>query len=557
MLILVFGVACALLVLAYFTYGRYIERKLDVRADRPTPAHTLTDNVDYVPTADPILFGHHFSSIAGAGPIVGPIIAGLAFGWLPALLWIVLGCILIGGVHDFAALMASIRHRGRSIGEVCRHYLSPLTYYLFLTFTWLALIYVIIVFLDLTASTFAPALPELARQGGTVATASVIYIALAIALGFSLYRLKLSVPVATLIFVPLVFGALWFGHLFPWTADKVPAFLGSAKNTWSLVLLVYCFAASITPVWILLQPRDYLSSFLLYACLLAGFVGLLHAGATHHVSLSYPAMLGWKDAQLGFLFPAIFITIACGAVSGFHSLVASGTTAKQLRSEPSARRIAYGGMLTEGVLAVVALATVMILTAKPQGQTPVDTFAVGVGSFVESMGLPHDLATAFALLSVSTFLLTTLDTCTRLTRFIFQELTHMEGAAGRLLGTTLSLLIPAIMVFTEIPGPDGKPMPAWKAIWPAFGASNQLLAALSLLVAYVWLRKTGRKAWYVLIPMVFMLITTVTALSQLAWQNLRGSGSGFVGGISAILAVLALVLLADTVLHLRRTGLKA
>jgi carbon starvation protein len=531
-LIIVAAVLC--FVAAYRWVGRFLSRRLEVRDDRPTPAVTQEDGVDYVPTKPLILFGHHFSSIAGAGPIVGPIIAGLAFGWLPALLWIVLGSIFVGGVHDFASLMASIRHQGRTVGQICKQYLSPSTYYMFLIFTWMAMIYVIIVFLDLTATTFTTGGSE--HHGGTVATASVSYVVIAVLFGLAVYRLRVSLLKASLVFVPLVFAALWLGDVMP---------LSAGKNTWSVLLLAYCFAASVLPVWLLLQPRDYLSSYLLFACLAGGIAGAVISGPT----LSYPAFTTFRDAQLGYLYPAIFITIACGAISGFHSIVASGTTAKQLDRERSARPVAYGAMLTEGVLAVLALATVMVLAGKPAaGTNPVAVFAGGVGKFVSVFGVREEFGATFGLLAVSTFLLTTLDTCTRLARFIFQELT----GAGRFVGTFASLIIPGIMIFVEIPGPQGQPVPAWKAIWPAFGATNQLLGALALLVVFTWLRSTGRRATYIFVPMLFMCVTTLTALAQLTWQNLAGGGSGFVGGVSLALGVLAVAVIANAFWRLRK-----
>ncbi len=555
----------AVFAVAYLLYGRFLERRLDVDPARPTPAHTLSDGMDYVPTATPILFGHHFSSIAGAGPIVGPIIAGLAFGWLPAILWIVVGAVLIGGVHDFTALVASLRHGGRSVGQMCRELLNPFVYRLFLLFIWLAMIYILIVFLDLTATTFAPVNPSAAavsegvdleiRQGGTVTTASLLYILLALLFGLAIYRLRLKVLTGTFIFVPLVFFALVLGDWLPLSADLVPSLLGSPKNFWCAVLIAYCFFASVLPVWLLLQPRDYLSSFLLYACLLGGVAGLLVTGLTGGADLRYAALV---PESVGRLFPALFITIACGAVSGFHSIVASGTTAKQLRSEVSARPVAYGAMLVEGTLALIALAAVMILAGKPAGKTPVQIFGDGLGRFLAVFHLPPGLARSFALLAVSTFLLTTLDTCTRLGRFVFEELFRVRGPVARLVGTAATLLVPAIFVFRTIVGPDGRPLPAWQAIWPAFGATNQLLAALALLVVYAWLRKSGKRALYVLLPMIFMCVTTLTALVQLVVLNLRAGGNGLVGCLSLVLVVLALLVIASSApVLLRRKPLSA
>ncbi|MBU1693921.1 MAG: carbon starvation protein A [Verrucomicrobia bacterium] len=557
MLALLFLACGAALAAAYVIYGRFLERHLDVRADRVTPSVTLQDGMDYVPTKTPVLFGHHFSSIAGAGPIVGPIIAGLAFGWFPALLWILVGSIFIGGVHDFTALIASLRHRARSIGEMCRELLNPGAYYVFLVFIWLTLMYVEIVFLDLTASTFAPVTqPETANlqlhQGGVVATASVLYIVLAVLFGLVLYRFKVSIGRATLVFVPLVFMALWISHLIPMRADHIPAalLLGGAKNTWLAVLIVYCFIASILPVWILLQPRDYLSSFLLYACVGGGVLGLLASAARGTVAIQYNPFTGWTHPELKGLFPALFITIACGAVSGFHSIVASGTTSKQLQNEKAARPVAYGGMLVEGVLALLALSAVMILADKPAGRNPVAIFAGGLGEFLSALHIPRQAAVTFGLLAVSSFLLTTLDTCTRLSRFIFEEIFGLSGLRARIVGTLASLALPALVVFRQVPGPGGKLMPAWQAIWPAFGATNQLLAALALLVVFAWLRRTGKKALFVLIPLLFMCATTITALTQLAILNLFRQGSLLVGGICLLLDLLAVALILNTAWNL-------
>jgi carbon starvation protein len=545
--------ALAFFALAYRVVGRLLNRHLEVDPTRPTPATTVNDKVDYVPTNPFVLFGHHFSSIAGAGPIVGPIIAGLYFGWGSALLWIVIGAALVGGVHDFTALIASIRHGGASIAQVCKKYLSPAAYYLMLIFVWVAMLYVIIVFLDLTATSFAPAAAEFKEQGGTVALASVFYMIIAVIFGVAVYRFNCSLKLASFIFVPMVFGALWLGHWLPWTSDSLPALFGSPKNTWSLLLLIYCFAASVLPVWVLLQPRDYLSSFLLIGCLVGGAGGIVVSGLTGGLTVEYPVFVGFNDANLGYLYPALFITIACGAMSGFHSIVSSGTTSKQLASEKDACPVAYGGMLTEGVLAVVALASVMILSKRPAAPNPVAVFGDGIGSFLAVFGVDPKFGATFGVLAVSTFLLTTLDTCTRLARFIFQELTGWSGSAGRYGATIVTLIVPSVMVFVEIPGPNGQPMPAWKAIWPAFGATNQLLGALALLVVYVWLKQQGKKALFVFVPMVFMCVTTLVALGQLTYLHLAlPGGSLFVGWVSLFLAVVAVALIGNTFWRLTR-----
>jgi carbon starvation protein len=546
-------IMCGVIVLflaAYRIVGRYLERQLEVDDSRVTPATSKNDGMDYVPTKPAILFGHHFSSIAGAGPIVGPILAGLAFGWGPALLWIVLGAALVGGVHDFSSLMASLRHEGQSVGQVCKRYLSPLSYYLMLTFIWVAMIYVLIVFLDLTATSFAPAAAAAQEQGGAVATASMFYIALAVVFGFLVYRWNVPLSWASAVFVPLVFLAVWAGILMPWTAERVPALFGSAKNTWCAVLLAYCFLASILPVWVMLQPRDYLSAYLLVTCLVGGVAGVVASGLAGRLDVQYPVYIGFKDASLGYLYPAMFITIACGAMSGFHSIVASGTTSKQIACERDARPVAYGGMLTEGVLAVVALASVMVLAGKPAGLSPTMVFGNGIGTFVGVFGIDPKVGATFGVLAVSTFLLTTLDTCTRLGRFILQELTGLSGAAGRFVATAATLAIPAVLVFVQVKGE-----PAWRVVWPAFGATNQLLGALALLAVFAWLKHHGRRTVYVFVPMVFMAVTTMAALIQLISQKFAGNVTAldmFVGVVSLMLALLAVVLFGNTFWRLYR-----
>ncbi|MFO7820762.1 MAG: carbon starvation protein A [Lentisphaeria bacterium] len=554
-LALIFIIACALLTVGYFVYGGFLTRWVGVQEDRQTPAHEYSDGVDYVPAHTPVLFGHHFSSIAGAGPIVGPILAGIWFGWLPALVWIVIGSIFVGGVHDYTAMMASLRHKGRSIAELCRNYLSPVTYRVFLAFIWFTLVYVLIVFLDLTAGTFAPAVEAEAETGGAVATASLFYVGIALLFGLTVRQLKLSYKWATLIFVPLVFGALIISTFIPLRGELLPVFYVGPKYTWCIVLLAYCYIASITPVYILLQPRDYLSSFLLYACLLGGGIGLVLAGVTGHVALEFPAWTGaWKDmgGHTGFIFPLLFITVACGAVSGFHSIVASGTSSKQLNKERNALPVAYAGMLVEGALGLIALAGVMIVAqgADILNQPPTKVFGAGIGAFLETLHIPAKYGQQFGLLAISTFLLTTLDTGTRLSRFIFEEFFGLRHKNWRFISSAATLILPAIIVFMRFPDPQqaGHFIPAWQYIWPVFGTTNQLLAAMALLVVFIWFAKTGKRKVYVLLPMLFMLATTFTMLIQLIQQNLLGPNKQFlIGSICALLLILALLVVGDTI----------
>jgi carbon starvation protein len=402
-------------VLAYGLYGRFLVKRYALDDGKPTPGHTDYDGIDRVPAHKAVLLGHHFSSIAGAAPIVGPIIGALAFGWAPVLIWVVLGTILVGGVIDFSALVASVRHNARSIAEIAREYMSPVTYKLLLAFIWLTLVYVLTVFADLTATTFV--------QDGGVATSSILFIALAIMFGVGLNRLKVPLLWCSIVFVPLVFVAVWGGQQIPLKADMLAqVFSTEPKKVWALILIAYCFVASTTPVWILLQPRDYLSSYLLYASVLSGFVGIFLGGFTIH----YPAFTSWSVPATGTLFPILFITVACGACSGFHSIVASGTSSKQLNKESDARAIGYGGMLLEGIVAVIALATVVMLPKGDElaGKPPLIIYAAGISKFLSLVGIPERLGSSFGLLALSAFILTTLDTATRLGRYIFEEFFH-------------------------------------------------------------------------------------------------------------------------------------
>ncbi len=543
-----------ILIVGYRLYGKFLEHQFDIKKERETPACTNSDGVDCVPAKSPVLFGHHFSSIAGAGPIVGPIAAASAFGWFPAALWIVIGTIFVGGMHDFSALVTSIRHKATSIGGVCKLYLSPTTYKLFLGFVWLALVYVLIVFLDLTATTFAPNVSiiedtqkaaALVARGNSVAAASVFYIILALLFGVFINKGKLNLKTGSFIFVPLVFIGLYLSQFVTFTS---PDFIDSSpKTTWSIILLMYCFAASIMPVWMLLQPRDYLSSFLLFACVGLGGVGLLLSSATGSIEVQYPAFITFNDeGTLGYMFPALFIVIACGAVSGFHAIVASGTTAKQLPCETAAKPIAYGSMIMEATLGIITLATLMLLSERPLS-APTAVFSQGIGKFLSVFGIPASLGSSFGLLAISTFLLTTLDTCTRLARYIVEEFVGLKGTGWRYLSTLITLLIPLVIVFTKIPDADhpGGFIPVWQAVWPVFGATNQMLAALALLVVFVWRSHLGKPTIFISVPMVFMFAVTGTGLVQLI-SSAVDEGQRLIAVLSGALLLMALALVYDT-----------
>ncbi len=551
MLATILGIAAILFALAYRFYGKWVAARFQLSDEHMVPSEVQYDGADFVPAKAPVLFGHHFSSIAGAGPIVGPILAGLFFGWVPALLWIVAGSIFVGGVHDFGSLVASIRHKARSVAELAKDYITPLAFRLFLVFIWLALVYVIVVFMDLTAASFIDTFDASGAetaQGTGVAVASGIFILMALVLGFLTYREILPLRASTLIFVPLLLLAIAWSSTIHSDGSYIPAIFSDPKHFWIILLLGYCVVASVTPVWILLHPRDYLSSFLLYVVVIGGALGIFFGTFTGGLgATTWPAFVS-KDhpvftevAHLGPLFPILFITIACGACSGFHSVVSSGTTSKQLRCESDAKRIGYGAMLVEGFVAVLALATIMGLTfgAESLGGNPVVLFSNGVGRFFATMGVPYTFGAMLGLLALSTFLLTTLDTCTRLGRYVIQEFFGWDNsvAMNRWKGTLLTLTAPAILAFMTYTTPQGQVIPVWRAIWPVFGATNQLLAGLALLAVTLWLKRTGRSWYFTGIPMLFMIAMTTSAIVLLVTSPATATPVRVIAWFLLILAV--------------------
>lgn len=530
MSIIILLVSLTALIIGYVFYGRYIAKRLGVDFERKTPAHTMYDGIDYCPAKAPILFGHHFASIAGAAPIVGPIVAA-AFGWLPVVLWIIVGSIFLGAVHDFSALVASVRHHGRSMGEVIGINVGYLGRQLFLIFLWATLVLVIAVFIVLVGKTFI--------STPSAATASSLFIFLAILFGLTVYRWRAPIWLASTVGVMVLFFCMVVGWVVP---------LELSAQSWTLILMVYIFTASVTPVWILLQPRDYLNSFLLFAVLGATVLGVFVA----RPPVNMPAFVAWEVPALGPIFPILFVTVACGAISGFHSVVASGTTAKQLNSEKDAKRIGYGAMLVEALLAILATITAVMLLKgdymtmlKTQG--PITIFAKGAGSIISSLGFSEKHAVNFAALAVSAFVLTSLDTATRLARFAFQEFFAPRKAEkpsvlcrNRFIGTTVTVAAGGALAWS------GK----WPAIWPVFGSANQLLAALALLSVTVWLMRGGVKARFTSVPMVIMFVITLSALVLIMIHNFNADNIGlFV--ISLILFLVAIVLITEAFIKMR------
>jgi carbon starvation protein len=510
-------VSAVILLIAYRTYGFYLSKLLSMDDSNPTPAHTLRDGVDYIPSKVPVVLGHHFASIAGAGPIVGPVIA-VAFGWIPALIWILIGGIFFGAVHDLTSMMASIRHKGKSIGEVIQRYIGESGKNLFLVFAFATLILIIAVFMDIVARTFV--------NVPSAASASLMFMGLAVVFGQFMKRMMMPFWVLSIIGVAVMYGMIWLGTLYP---------VDLSYNTWVIILLAYCFVAAIAPVDVLLQPRDYLNSFLLYGMMLFGILGIVVANP----QIEMTSEVSFEVANLGYLFPVLFVTIACGAISGFHSLVASGTTSKQLNCETDARRVGYGGMLIESLLAVVSVGTVVVMTkgeysANLLAQGPVTLYSNGLGGFISSLGVNTALAVSFVALTVSAFAVTTLDTCTRLGRFVVQEAMQKRVAfQNRNVATGLVVLLSLGLLTTG----------QFQELWPIFGSANQLLAALALLAVTVWLTKMKINRLITLIPMVFMFAVTLSSLAIFAWVRIQ-SGAYVLAVVAGILFILAVALIA-------------
>lgn len=575
-MLMVVVISAVVLSVAYVTYGPLLVRLLRLDPNARTPAHELRDDVDYAPLEPNALLSQHFSAIAAAGPIVGPILAGVMFGWLPALIWILVGCIFIGGVHDITALTASIRHKARSIAEVVREHMSRRAFVLFLSFVWLALVYIIIAFTDVTGRAFV-GMVTLENgdkvSGAGIASSSLMYLALPILMALAMKYGKLSLNWATIIFLPLVGVSIWAGQQLPF--DLAPVLRSiwpdandeTARKAWDILLLGYCCVASVVPMWLLLQPRGHLGGYFLYVALIGGAAGLVIASLTGAETIKYDQLVALPKEPI---FPVLFITIACGACSGFHSLIASGTTSKQLRVETDAKLIGYGAMLLEGMVAVISLCCVMRLapTDPLKSADPNLIYATGIGAFLKVFGIPPQLAVSFALMAFTTFVYDTLDVCTRLGRFIIQELTGWQDAKGKWLGTLLTAGVPVFFVTQTMTNVDGKVAPLWRVFWGLFGASNQLLAALTLLGVTVWLWRTRRETWVWIvtgIPTVWMYVMSTWALGRMIvarWSTLNNvpeawTSNVLVLSISLVLVVLATLMLIEAIAALmprRPTG---
>lgn len=521
--------SAVIFLIAYVVYGSWLAKQWGIDPTRKTPAETQKDGIDYLPTKPAVLLGHHFSSIAGAGPIVGPITAAV-FGWVPVTLWIIVGSAFFGGVHDYGSLVASLRHKGKSIGQIIEANIGEKAKILFAIFAWITLLVVIAAFANIVAATFV------ANPGA--GTSSLLFILLAVAFGLLVYRTGMSLFLGTVLGLIGMAAAFYIGHIFP---------IVLSKDMWLLIMMGYIFVASIAPVWILLQPRDYLNSFLLYLMIIAAFLGICFYQSTMEIS----PFVGFDLGGGQWLFPVLFVTVACGAISGFHSLVSSGTSSKQLDNEKNAKLIGYGSMLIEGLLAICAIISVAYVAADKlpallKAGGPVNAFSQGTATFMTALGLDFNLSKEFVALTISAFALTTLDTATRLGRFIFQELVTrpVESRNGgkeqpiaaflgnRYVATAITIALAWYMSIGS-----------YLTIWPIFGTANQMLAALSLLAIAAWLRKENRKTFMVTIPMYFMFAVTFCSLGQLIYANL--GKNWLIVGISAGLAVLSAALFIE------------
>ena len=520
-----------ILVTGYFFYARRVERFFEINPKNVTPAHKYYDGVDYVPAKNwLVLFSHHFASIAGAGPIVGPVIAVAIWGWWPALIWIVVGTIFMGGVHDFAALIVSVRHKGRSIADIAGDVISQRAKFIFLGFVWLALILVIAVFAAVCSKTLTVSPETVIPCFGLIGVALIV--------GLLLHRFKINIFIATAIGLGLLILCIVLG-------DQRPIDIGpNAFSIWIIVLLAYAFIASVTPVQVLLQPRDYIASFLLYFGVLVGIFGII---LTRPV-INAASFGGWKPEGGDWLWPMLFVTVACGANSGFHALVASGTTSKQLDNERFAKRIGYGGMVLEAILAVIALLAVTaglsasslkVMLGKG-GPGPIGAFGEGFGVLTSSILLGKGKIIAIMILNA--FILTTLDTATRITRYLSHELFKIKN---RFFATSVVVLVSGVLALS------GK----WNKIWPMFGASNQLVAALTFVVVSSWLLCKGKSLKFTFWPAVLMLITSIGALIYQLVGFLK-EGNLLLAGVTVVLTVLSGMMVMDVVALVKKKNLK-
>ena len=539
--IIMMVIAIVVLGGGYLFYGKYLEKKWGIDPNAKTPAYEMEDGVDYVPADTNIVFGHQFASIAGAGPINGPIQAAM-FGWLPVLLWVLIGGVFFGAVQDFAAMYASVKNKGRTIGFIIEEYIGKTGKKLFLLFCWLFCILVVAAFADVVAGTFngfvadeAGTITKVAANGA-VATTSMIFILEAVALGFILKYGKLNKWVNTAIAIIMLVVAVALGLNYP---------MYLTRETWHILIFIYILIASVAPVTMLLQPRDYLNSYLLIFMILAAIVGVF----VSNPSCNLKAFTSF-NVDGSYMFPILFVTIACGAVSGFHSLVSSGTASKQIKNEKNMLPVSYGAMLMESMLAIIALIAVASFAdgeAAAQGlTTQPQIFAGAIANFLSVIGLPHSLVFTLINLAVSAFALTSLDSVARVGRLSFQEFfldsdtdeenmsPFLKVVTNKYFATIITLVLAYLL--TKV---------GYAEIWPLFGSANQLLSVLALVACAVFLKKTKRQGCMLWIPMVFMMAVTFTALGMTISKLTKAlftTGLDLGNTLQLIFAVLLLIL---------------
>lgn len=533
--LLIICLAAIVLVLAYVIYGRYLAKKWGIDPKAKTPAYTQEDGVDYVPADTNVVFGHQFASIAGAGPINGPIQAAI-FGWVPVLLWILIGGVFFGAVQDFSSMYASVKNKGKSIGYIIERYIGKTGKRLFLIFTWLFSILVVAAFADIVATTFNGFNADGTKipADGSVAMTSILFIVFAVALGMFLKYTKFNLFINTAVAIVLLVVSIVIGM-------NAPIYAG--RQAWLIFVFVYIMIACVTPVWALLQPRDYLNSYLLVAMILMAFVGIV----IYQPSMNLSAFTGFKivsGANTSYLFPTLFVTIACGAVSGFHSLVSSGTASKQIKNEKAMLPVSFGAMLLESFLAVIALVCVGFAATSeglPSG-TPAQVFATSIATFLTKVGLSEKLSYTLITLAVSAFALTSLDSVARVGRIAFQECFTEDDKepnsitkvlCNKYFATIITLVMSFILAKV-----------GYASIWPLFGSANQLLSALALIACAVFLKKTKRQGVMLWGPMFVMLAVTFTAIILKIKDLIRGFEVEVVSGnvLQLVFAILLLIL---------------
>jgi carbon starvation protein len=530
-------IAIIIFICAYMFYGRWLVNTWGIEPDAKTPAYVHEDGKDFSPASKFTVFAHQFSSITGAGPVTGPIIAAM-FGWVPALLWLLIGGVFFGAVQDFTALYASVKNDGKSMGKIIEQYVGHTGCQLFLIFSWLFSLLVIAAFSDIMASTFNGFAKDgaMLMPNAAAGSISLLYIVVAIAFGFFLHTHKVSGSTELIIGIICIVAMIAGGIAFP---------LYASRTTWLYITYLYCFIASIMPMWMLIQPRDYLSVFLLLGMILAGVVGIIVGNPT----LNMPAFVGFTVANKP-LFPILFVTIACGAVSGFHSLVSSGTSSKQISNEKHMLTVGYGSMLVESTLGVVSLViacSVAVNGALPKA-SPFAIFGTVISGYFTSFGIPKEISACIVTMCVSALAMTTIDAVTRIARMSMQELLapapgqELTGWKKILSNQYVATIVTLFFSYLLCLG-------GYLNIWPLFGAANQLLSSLVLIALAVFLRTTGRKGWMLYFPMIFMFCVTMSALALSIYGIFQKLSAGkFVVMVDGLQLVVAILLMSLAIL---------